>query len=250
LCSGGVPPVIGAVAIVVPVNNEERSLPSCIESIRASVELAHRQYPEVDVTVRFALDRCEDSSDNIIRAAGYISVVSSQPGVGAARAAAVAAALDPLGEYPDHRILIACTDADSIVPAAWVTDLIARADRGADVIVGAVRPNEADLDEDRRRAWDATHADGQALGHVHGANLAIRANFYLAVGGFAPLDEHEDVDLVARAVAVGANANTTVESCVITSGRLEGRTPGGYAGYLRDQLIPLAESSVAEPSIA
>jgi glycosyltransferase involved in cell wall biosynthesis len=242
--------MIGAVAIVVPVNNEEHSLPSCIEAIRASVELAQRHYPEVAVVIRFALDRCSDGSAEIIEAAGFEPVNSVGPGVGAARAAAVDAALEPLGEYPDYRILIACTDADSLVPKEWVAQLITVADQHVDLIVGAVRPNHDDLDEDRRRAWDVTHAEGQARGHIHGANLAIRANFYLAVGGFAPLDEHEDVDLVSRAVAIGATLRATDESCVTTSGRLTGRTPGGYAGYLRDELIPLADSTVEEQSVA
>lgn len=242
--------MIDAVAVVVPVNNEEQSLPSCIRGLRSAAFRAGQEHPEVTVEVIFALDRCTDQSADIIESGGYRWVVSDVPGVGPARAAGAAAALEALGGFADHRILIACTDADSIVPSEWLTQQVDLANKGADVIVGAVRPNPAELDDHRERAWELTHLDGQASGHIHGANLGIRANFYLAVGGFAPLLEHEDVDLVNRAAARGARVEPTERICVLTSGRLEGRTAGGYAGYLRDELISLAESSPIEQSVA
>jgi glycosyltransferase involved in cell wall biosynthesis len=242
--------MIAAVGVVIPVNNEEASLPACISGIRAAVLRAHQHYPEVPVVVCFALDRCDDNSAAIIEAAGFPYVRSNGVGVGAARAAGVTGALDQLGARANHTIWLANTDADSVVPSDWLIRQIYLANQGADVIVGAVHPNEAELDEERRHAWQLTHLDGQAHGHVHGANLGIRANVYHAVGGFAPLMEHEDVDLVTRAAASRAEVRGTAENDVITSGRLEGRTDGGYAGYLRDELIPLAESSPSEQSVA
>jgi hypothetical protein len=135
--------------------------------------------------------------------------------------------------------------APTPIPSNWLVHQIDLANEGADVIVGTVRPRPDELDEARRRAWERTHLDGQARGHVHGANLAVRANFYLAVGGFAPLVEHEDVDLVTRVVSTGAQVRPTAATCVLTSARLEGRTAGGYAGYLRDELLRLGEPAVS-----
>ena len=40
-------------------------------------------------------------------------------------------------------------------------------------------------------------------GHVHGANLGVRADAYWRVGGFRPLHVGEDVDLVSRLVTPG-----------------------------------------------
>ena len=240
---------INSTAIVVPVRNEAQSLPSCIAGLRVAIAHAGREYPGVAVAVRFALDRCSDRSAEIIESAGFRWVESVRPGVGAARATGVGAALGTLGSDPD-RVLIACTDADSIVPPDWLTHQIDLANGGADVIVGAVEPNSADLDSERRRAWEITHRDGQARGHVHGANLALRASVYLTAGGFEPVLEHEDVDLVSRAIAIGARLKTTEASRVVTSGRLEGRTPGGYAGYLRDDLLSLANGLFGEQSVA
>jgi hypothetical protein len=240
---------IDSTAIVVPVRNEAKSLPSCIAGLRVAIAHAGRDHPGVSVAIRFALDRCSDRSAEIIESAGFRWVESVRPGVGAARATAVGAALGSLGCDTD-RVLIACTDADSIVPADWLTHQIDLANCGADVIVGAVEPDRAELDSERLRAWEVTHRDGQARGHVHGANLGLRASVYLAAGGFEPVLEHEDVDLVTRATALGARLKTTEASRVVTSGRLEGRTPGGYAGYLRDDLLSLANALLDEQSVA
>jgi GT2 family glycosyltransferase len=240
---------IDSVALVVPARNEAQALPSCIAGLRAAITHARREYPRVSVAVRFALDRCSDLSAEIVETAGFRWVESVRPGVGAARATAVTTALHVLGDDP-NRVLVACTDADSIVPADWLTHQIDMANGGADVIVGAVQPDAAELDSERRRAWELTHRNGQAQGHVHGANLGIRASVYLAAGGFEPVLEHEDVDLVNRAIAVGARIQTSEANSVVTSGRLEGRTPGGYAGYLRDHLLPLASALLDEQSVA
>ena len=82
-------------------------------------------------------------------------------------------------------------------PPQWLTCQLALAQRGADVVVGTVRPDPSDLTAAEHRAWSATRVPGRPNGHVHGANLGIRADAYLRAGGFLPQDEHEDVDLVA-----------------------------------------------------
>jgi hypothetical protein len=152
--------------------------------------------------------------------------------VGAARRIGVAAALAASAARSD-RLWIANTDADSIVPAHWLTGQAAIARRGPELMLGTVTPEFADLSAEQQDAWRAR----RTVGEVHGANLGIRADRYLAVGGFAPLAEHEDVDLVARCVAAGV-APLATDSCdVTTSGRQVGRTPGGYARFLRTDLL-------------
>jgi glycosyltransferase involved in cell wall biosynthesis len=241
--------VIDAVAVVVPVNNEGALLPACIAGIRVAIAQARHDHPEVAVKVCFALDRCSDDSAHILSSTGFQFIQSEVPGVGAARAAGAAVALRELGGFSPRRVVIACTDADSRVPAEWISHQIDLANEGADVVVGPVRPDD-ELDDERRSAWAATHLNGQATGHVHGANLGIRANVYSAAGGFAAVDEHEDVDLVMRAAATGAIVVASDHHCVVTSARLHGRTAGGYAGYLRDHLLRLAPHAVVAESVA
>ncbi|PPF86713.1 hypothetical protein C5B96_04850 [Subtercola sp. Z020] len=135
---------------------------------------------------------------------------------------------------------IANTDADSAVPPTWLLEQLALAEHGADVMIGTVRPDFADLTPQQVDAWLATHVPGAANGHVHGANLGLRASLYERAGRFQPLDEHEDVDLVGRLRALDARIVPSAAAEVLTSGRQAGRTPGGYAGYLRTALVPPA----------
>nr|WP_139316002.1 bifunctional PIG-L family deacetylase/class I SAM-dependent methyltransferase [Cellulosimicrobium sp. CUA-896] len=108
---------------------------------------------------------------------------------------------------------------------------------GRDVVVGTVRPRIEELSPDRAAAWLASHEPGTANGHVHGANLGVRLSVYRAAGGFAPVPEHEDVALVDAARRTGARVVADAEAEVLTSARLVGRTPGGYARHLRDDLV-------------
>jgi GT2 family glycosyltransferase len=183
------------------------------------------------------LDACDDESETVAR--GFDAQVHSitARSVGAARAVGVAHAL--AGTPPDrHRTWIACTDADSQVPANWLTDQMEHADAGADVVVGTVRPDPADLPARALDAWATTRVAGRPNGHVHGANLGVRADAYERVGGFSLQPEHEDVDLVRRIEEAGGSRIVASDRAdVLTSGRAVGRTPGGYAGYVRTRLL-------------
>ena len=81
-------------------------------------------------------------------------------------------------------------------------------------------------------AWLERHELREGHGHVHGANLGVRADAYLAVGGFAPLAVHEDVGLVARLRDAGHPWVATDRCRVRTSGRTESRVDGGFATFL------------------
>jgi glycosyltransferase involved in cell wall biosynthesis len=228
---------IGAVAVVIPARDEEALVGRCL----ASVERAAARARAVGVPVRVILvaDDCRDGTAGIARAAGVEVIESAAGRVGAARARGVDAALAGWAG-PDDELWIACTDADSEVPPAWITSQLELADAGADVVVGTVRPELADLSPEQVAAWRATRVPGRANGHVHGANLGVRAGAYLAAGGFPAVAEHEDVDLVARMRARGASVVASAAGEVLTSGRRDGRTPGGYAGYLHVSLLERA----------
>lgn len=218
--------------VVVPVHDEEDLLGPCLVALR---EAAAEAGLPVDVVV--VLDDCRDGSADVARAAGVRVVEVDHGAVGAARAAGIREALGrpDVAALPPGAVWIACTDADTVVPPHWLRAQHALADGGADVVVGTVRPDPRDLTPGQLAAWARTRVPGRPNGHVHGANLGVRADAYLRVGGFAPLAEHEDVDLVGRlradpdVVVVASDATD-----VVTSGRAVGRTPGGYAGYLRE----------------
>ena len=218
---------VSRIGVVVPVHQEEELLEACLASIIVAVGTA----PAAVVVV---LDACTDRSAEIARRFPVTTLRIDARNVGAARRAGVAHALELFAGTPARRIWVASTDADSTVPANWIQHQLAVARAGADVMTGGVRPDLSALSPAHAELWLRTHPPGRPTGNVHGANLGMRASTYLAAGGFAALPEHEDVDLVARAVAAGAVVAPSGECTVATSARFIGRTPGGYAGYLRD----------------
>ncbi|MFI2102023.1 glycosyltransferase [Isoptericola sp. NPDC019693] len=228
-----------AVLVVVPVHDEEDLLPACLASVRGAVEQLGRERPALRVATLVVLDGCTDASADIAHGAGVPALVTDRTGVGRARAMGVTAGLALLDPTTLARAWIACTDADSVVPRHWLVRQVELADAGADVVVGTVRPRLGDLSPDRAAAWQARHVPGRANGHVHGANLGIRAAAYDAAGGFPPVDVHEDVDLVRATRQVGARVVADAGAEVLTSARLVGRAPGGYARHLREDLVPL-----------
>ena len=227
-----------AVAVVVPAHDEEQLLGACLDSIALAVDAARSVVPRVGVWV--VLDACTDGSASIADAAGVEVITVDAHSVGTARAAGVRAALEAFDDVPARAIWTAHTDADSVVPPNWLTHQLHLARRGADVAVGTVRPDFRDLDVEQVEAWWATHTPGVANGHVHGANLGIRASALLDAGSFADAAVHEDVWLVDEIRSRGGHLIATDAAWVRTSGRPIGRAPGGYSRYLREDLVALA----------
>ena len=227
-------PPLARLVVVVPVHDEEALLPACLTSVAAA-----RGAVDLPVDVVVVLDDCRDGSARIARASGSAVLEVRHRAVGAARAAGVAHALALGADDDPATVWVACTDADTVVPAHWLAAQRALADDGADVVVGTVTPDPRDLTDRQVAAWRSTRVPGRPNGHVHGANLGVRADAYLRAGGFAAVPEHEDVDLVARLRAdPRVDVRASEDTDVVTSGRTTGRTPGGYAGYLLASFPP------------
>lgn len=229
-------PHVRTVLVAIPVQNEEDLLPRCLAALQAAINRMRAAPAAPHVAVMLALDSCDDGSAAIADASPFPWLAVHGRNVGLARASAIGRLLETVPSEPLSSTWIANTDADSAVPANWLTHQVELAASGVDLMIGTVRPDLAELDEGRRRAWLATHTPGVANGHVHGANLGIRADVYASIGGFAAVTAHEDVALVAAARAAGAREAASDQCWVLTSGRTEGRAQGGYARYLREDL--------------
>lgn len=230
------------VVVVVPARDEEVLLPRCLASVQ--VALAGVRPLGVTGSVVVVADSCTDRTAELAERAGAVVVPSVCGRVGAARAAGVAAALALVDDDP-RRVWLAHTDADSSVPRRWLLEQLRHAAAGADAWVGTVRlADEGDGEpvapehRDAVARWVAAYAakllPDRTHGHVHGANLGVRADAYLAVGGFEPVALHEDRVLASRLRDAGHRVVASTVEPVTTSHRRDGRLPdGGVAADLR-----------------
>ena len=126
------------------------------------------------------------------------------------------------------------------MPTAWCRRLLELSAEGAELIAGTVclePPADPHLQDTLGTRWSALYATGITPAghrHVHGANLSFHPRAYDALGGFAALAVHEDVDLVTRAQAAGLDVRWPLDIPVTTSRRTHGRSPGGLSDDLKE----------------
>ncbi|WP_240752769.1 glycosyltransferase [Microbacterium hydrothermale] len=218
--------------MVVPAHDEEALIGRCLASVERAVAHAREREHDLRTVVVVALDTCTDTTASQVRRRGIETVELTARRVGTARRAGVARALRLLGSEGADT-WIAMTDADTVVPRDWITHQLDLMDAGVDLVLGTVRPDFADLSARHVAYWRATHRRGEPAGNVHGANLGVRASVYARAGGIPHLAEHEDVAFVRAVRAIGAAVHASDVHEVETSGRFAGRTPAGYAAFLR-----------------
>lgn len=231
--------------LCIPARNEAALLPallSAIGDLSGDRDLLH---------VCLYLDDCRDDSAALLQRIGStlpfrltvtLGSATEGPNAGAARAAAVAMGLAVLGSGEG---LIFTTDADSLPRRDWLLAggrALAEADVVAGRIVrsGAVDDPQATRIEqfyDRlhryRRTVDPVPWEARDTHHFGGgANMAIRASAYRAMGGFLRLPSGEDARLLDDAARAGLRVRRDGAMVVETSSRRSGRSAGGLAGLL------------------
>lgn len=223
------------VGIVIPARNEADRLGACLRSIDLAV---HAGGGPASVVV--VLDACTDDTAAVVANHRSRSVVPTRAITIAAGFVGVARAVGAAELITEHEVAnlwLATTDADSTVCRQWVRGQLRHRAGGADVVAGTVTVGSwAGWGlEPRRRYQDsyARHLEPDGHGHVHGANLGVRATLYQAIGGFPAVGCDEDVALVRAARAAGASIAWATDLPVRTSARLVGRAPGGFATTLR-----------------
>ncbi len=251
------------IVVVVPARNESARIASCLDSVRISLQSAVAAGAVRNAAVAVVGHHCSD--DTLGRAQRALSGVphvlvadSTSPTVGDVRAHGVQAALDllpspasrascPEGSHhagaASRDVWILNTDADSIVPSTWVIDVLASARGDHQAVIGLAqlprRPVPGHLDGQhnsgsliayRRIIRNGLH--GGSHDHVYGANLAVRADAYSAVGGFGSIPLGEDRALLDALVSHGRPVVRPRTVVVTTSDRRTGRAVGGLATLL------------------
>ncbi|MFC6839899.1 glycosyltransferase [Xanthomonas theicola] len=228
------------IAVLVPAHDEEALIGACLRSLALAAQCTGLRGEVVQVFV--ALDRCSDGTAAIVAAHGAQAIALHAGNVGSARAAAAQAALDAGARW------LACTDADSVVPANWLS---AQLDCASDAFCGIVAVTDwDDYDTAMRDAYHAGACRSDDHPHVHGANLGVSAALYRRCGGFLPLAAHEDVALVEALVRVHARIARRAQPVVVTSARRVARARGGFSDYLKQMERSLAVSLLPAPGDA
>lgn len=213
--------------MVVPARNEEGSVAACVLSVRAA--LRRSGHPGRIVVVA---DRCSDETALVARRAlgpdGDV-LLSSVGRAGAARGVGAAHVL--AHAHAPRSTWLATTDADGTVPSDWLAVQLSHARAGAAAVAGIVV-----LDERADAVVAARHRASYAIGpdgahpHVHGANLGVRGDAYLDVGGWSRrLRAGEDQLLWSHLQARHWPVIATTRSWVTTSSRSVSRVEGGFA---------------------
>lgn len=235
-----VPGAARVLAVGIPARNEAGRIERCIESIVRAIELV-----DIPVVVAVCADSCTDGTAQIARSALHSSgaarfVVKSAflGSAGSSRDRACRQAVGVAADVADagpSKIWVATTDADSVVGADWLLRHYQHAARGLDGAAGLVALPQ---DTDRRvvhcyRAIMDERGTGAGHGHVHGANLGVRADRLLEAGGFPAIAVGEEQALWDAMRRHGARLAGVTDLEVVTSARLRGRTPAGFARFMQ-----------------
>ena len=184
---------IAAIGIVVPARNEEERLPRCLAGLDAAIrQLRSAESDPPRIRIIVVVDGSTDGTYRIASEWPGVEVLSSDAGrVGAARAAGVRHLLETESAAGTAAgdMWIACTDADSAVPADWLQTQLVHARSGVELLLGTVRPDPQELAAGVLAAYRLRHLITDGHPHVHGANLGVRADTYLSVGSFQDVVE-------------------------------------------------------------
>ncbi|TGD98325.1 glycosyltransferase family A protein [Methylobacterium nonmethylotrophicum] len=242
--------------VAVPVRNEVDRIGPCLRALDGQAEVGTEA-----IGVVLFLNNCTDGTAQAVAALApslrlRLRVIERDfagAQAGWARREAMEAAAAWLEEgAPDGVILT--TDADSRVPPDWIARNLAALSRGVDAVAGTIA-----LDEDEAaRLPEALHARGRLEGaygdllvalealidpvahdpwprHAtrSGASLAVRLPAYRAAGGMPAVPLGEDRAFAAALLRADARLRHAPDIVVVTSGRLDGRAPGGAADTMR-----------------
>jgi GT2 family glycosyltransferase len=234
------------VVVAVPAKDEAGLVEDCLAGLDRSIRHARHLDLIDDVVVVVSAHRCSDDTAAVARRSlaklgvrGEVLVDDTADNVGTVRDRAARRGLALL--RGPRETWVFSTDADTVVDTDWIFQVLAlAAEHDAACVVGlatldAWHGSTAGLCAYRELLDRKLHlgSPGNEHHHVYGANLAVRTDAYLAVGGFPDTAHGEDQQLVDNLDAAGYRVARTCQVTVTTSGRFRGRAGGGLADLLR-----------------
>ena len=225
--------------MIIPARDEADSIEECIAAVRTSLEsclLVRSSW--IVVVADSCRDRTADRARNALGMTGRV-IECEVRSPGTARRLGVEALLQRFPDAPLSQVWIANTDADSRPARSWIGQQLKLANRAHAGVAGIVEVEPIDGLAAGDFAALLEHYvvnDDGSHPHVHGANLGVRGDAYVDVGGWSDLPLAEDHCLWSRLQAGNWRTVSTASSVVVTSGRLVGRATGGFADSLRRRL--------------
>lgn len=248
----------------IPAHNEEKHLEACLRAFTFQTDGQGRRLDPTIFEVILLLNNGSDGSAEVAHrfrarhpglALHIVEVTFDRrhAHVGWARRLAMDEALARFHRLGFPGGVIATTDADSVVASDWVAQTLTEVAAGADAVGGRLMlTRQAGLDLDPRlRRVAGLHRHYERLvdrltcltrpdpfdpwprhGDHGGASLAVTARAYQRAGGLPPLPTGEDQAFHAALRRTGARFRHSPRVRVVTSARLDGRTPGGMATTL------------------
>jgi hypothetical protein len=248
--------------VAIPVRDEEERLPACLRALSLQRDRSGRSIPPTLVRIVVFANNCTDQSARLARKLGGallldVRVVearlpASSAHAGAARRTAMDLAEAWLEESGERDGVILTTDADSQVAPNWIAENLAAFEAGAEAVLGRI-----DLDGEGKFLPEALHRRGELedayerlltelswrldpLEHnpwphhatISGASLGVTRTAYCRVGRLPRVPLGEDKVLIALLSRQDARIRFCPTAHVITSGRTNGRAPGGVADTL------------------
>lgn len=215
------------ISIVIPAHNEERSLPLCLRAIE------NLDYPNKEIIIvdNNSTDRTQQVALKFRKNLNIKVISEVRKGRGAARARGFREATGDI---------IFSTDADTIVPQNWISEILPHfSDPAVDAVSGSCVFDDIPWISQlimRLSLPFGVYGYRILFGHfwLSGFNFAIRRTIYNKTPGFNPsLNALEDVDLGFKVHAVGTIKYVS-EPRVLTSGRrFNTGAIGGSLSYLK-----------------
>ncbi|WP_244444567.1 glycosyltransferase [Nitratireductor basaltis] len=237
--------------IVIPACNEAERIGDCLDALAAQVDAAA-------TAIHVCVNNSNDDTVAIVRDRARqhrLPLALSEAcfcsgGVGRARRLGHRLALR---HSPRAQALLS-TDADCQAEANWSRQMRA-ALQSHPAVLGRIEGLNDLPDDLLHKVWRGGEledrylrlsmelaqllhdvSDTFGLNNAGGANLGIRRDVYLGIGGFRAFESREDRDLIDRVISAGYRPARADEAVVRASMRPDGRAPGGMADKIAARL--------------